>query len=1254
MENTTNAHQVMGPGVPRPKVSTFNGQQSFPQWQQELFNSYISTAPNPMDPKSLGLFDELQKSIEMLEKDIKKYKPHKGEYTTQAQIDLAEAHAKNVPALALLKAKQVTWQKEDLIIYAIIQASVAGNAHFIALPKTETFSISATPQLQGAKAYDRLRVEYTKRVTHPFDKFAEKEILKTHFNNPNLQSPQVEIWLDGKVVEFITKHSLDPIVANDLYLELTCLLLHGLPEDHMYQSLHVKFRLAISTTDVKREGGRDQFMDAIKEAQQIFKISKDIAKEGSAMKSVATKTVKARQDQRPVAAEVRLQKTKLKSQLMPTSKTVCVHFNSPNGCQRPTCHYLHEKASKDVLENIRAIQKQKWATKVLASANATLASIAEAKKETIPLSSSNIKPTEFYSEFFCSMSSSIPKLLAHDIYLDTGASHSMSPNENMFTDLMVSRIEIHCANHNVIYSTKVGVLHVNTILHDGTQITLHIKNALLVPKLSSTLISDRNLIQLGYSIIIEKNKQMLKKGTTEIELLRHSSGIISFPTMSAVANQTLPVELPVESELPKMSTKTMSLDDLHLKHECFAHINIDSTIAILRAEGYSISTKQHKAFFCLYCAESKAKALPAHSEGATSLRPTQALSENNIVSTRHTDVAGPIKPIGQNNEQYIISFREDVTNLLWTASFKSMDQVPIMLARYIRDMSNSILSVPIVPNATALLSDSASVYLTPKMKQLLADNGVITAASVPYHPKSNSVSERGWLTICGLSRSMLSAAKKRSPLITSEFWPQAIAHATLVINLTTLSHGPKEKSAFEMITNTPPSKILQKLLPFGCPVVVKLETHHSKLEPNGFQGSVVGYDLTSQGHIVYNHVTGKSTITANARPDVSSYYKDDVLDNVRSDVFNITPNEEEREGRDDLQSTNQLNNVVQDLFLEQQHDVQKPQELFDDPDIFKTPLNSPSGLSFLSVTPSSLAKALTGPDKDKWAISIKKELQSMKDHKVYEPATDTNQPRMKSFVMLRVKADDGSESGELFKSRLVAGGNTQQADRDYDPNRISSSVLMSSSMRMIFCWAIEHGVRVYHIDVKTAFLNVPSEFVNYMEMPKILVTEFGVPPLVRLLKALYGTKDAPLLWWQLLHDVLVEELDFIQATNDSCLYFHKNKKIALGVYVDDMPTAASAENYRWVVQELEKRFQITDKGVLTRCLGMNVIQTIVNGELVSIKIHQPEYIAEVLQKFGFQQCTPVSTPAVPNTFLTADMPDYYRQKKKSTIYQNCL
>ena len=88
----------------------------------------------------------------------------------------------------------------------------------------------------------------------------------------------------------------------------------------------------------------------------------------------------------------------------------------------------------------------------------------------------------------------------------------------------------------------------------------------------------------------------------------------------------------------------------------------------------------------------------------------------------------------------------------------------------------------------------------------------------------------------------------------------------------------------------------------------------------------------------------------------------------------------------------------------------------------------------------------------------------MTDHLVYEAAIDVNQSRMRSFVMLRVKPDDGSETGELFKSRLVAGGNTQEAHRDYDPNRISSSVLKSTSLRFIFIYALENGLIVRHID----------------------------------------------------------------------------------------------------------------------------------------------------------------------------------------------
>ena len=79
MENITNAQQVMGPGVPRKKVSTFNGQQqNFANWQNQLSKSYSSTQMDSMNPKCHPTFQELLASIKALEDKIQEFASKKG------------------------------------------------------------------------------------------------------------------------------------------------------------------------------------------------------------------------------------------------------------------------------------------------------------------------------------------------------------------------------------------------------------------------------------------------------------------------------------------------------------------------------------------------------------------------------------------------------------------------------------------------------------------------------------------------------------------------------------------------------------------------------------------------------------------------------------------------------------------------------------------------------------------------------------------------------------------------------------------------------------------------------------------------------------------------------------------------------------------------------------------------------------------------------------------------------------------------
>ena len=175
MENP-NAQQVMGPQAShrRAKITSFNGIGNFASWQTQVQNSYVPNFPNPMDPKSLP-FQQLLASIPITEARIKAYKPVK-EITTQKEQNAAEAYAQDVANLANYKSQQLAWQKEDLTFYIIVQSALTGAAYIVAFPQIESFQLMASPQLQGALAYERLQKEYTK-VHRIFLKDSDKKIV---------------------------------------------------------------------------------------------------------------------------------------------------------------------------------------------------------------------------------------------------------------------------------------------------------------------------------------------------------------------------------------------------------------------------------------------------------------------------------------------------------------------------------------------------------------------------------------------------------------------------------------------------------------------------------------------------------------------------------------------------------------------------------------------------------------------------------------------------------------------------------------------------------------------------------------------------------------------------------------------------------------------------------------------------------------------------------------------------------------------
>ena len=127
-----------------------------------------------------------------------------------------------------------------------------------------------------------------------------------------------------------------------------------------------------------------------------------------------------------------------------------------------------------------------------------------------------------------------------------------------------------------------------------------------------------------------------------------------------------------------------------------------------------------------------------------------------------------------------------------------------------------------------------------------------------------------------------------------------------------------------------------------------------------------------------------------------------------------------------------------------------------------------------------------------------------------------------------------------------------------------------------------------HVDVNSAFCNTPLKELIYMKLPQELI-ELGLPPVVRLLKNLYGLHQAPKGWSDLVTPWLNEDYGFNQCVSDPCLFTHPSIPIMLGLFVDDSNIIGTPEAKAAFIATFKKRFKSTDKGLMLKYFALTLI-----------------------------------------------------------------
>jgi len=176
---------------------------------------------------------------------------------------------------------------------------------------------------------------------------------------------------------------------------------------------------------------------------------------------------------------------------------------------------------------------------------------------------------------------------------------------------------------------------------------------------------------------------------------------------------------------------------------------------------------------------------------------------------------------------------------------------------------------------------------------------------------------------------------------------------------------------------------------------------------------------------------------------------------------------------------------------------------------------------------------------------------------------------------------------------------------------------------------------IHQIDVKSAYLNATLRDDIYMRPPPGYLKEKDRGKILKLLRSLYGLKQAGFEWSEELEQFFLDA-KFTRSQVDQAVYYRRTSEehTVITVSVDDM--AVMSKHPKHILKfkdQLRTRFEISDLGELTWLLGLKVER---DQTARTITLSQEAYINTVLEQFHLEEANPVTMPMETGAVLTKD------------------
>ncbi|KAJ9558089.1 hypothetical protein OSB04_012703 [Centaurea solstitialis] len=529
----------------------------------------------------------------------------------------------------------------------------------------------------------------------------------------------------------------------------------------------------------------------------------------------------------------------------------------------------------------------------------------------------------------------------------------------------------------------------------------------------------------------------------------------------------------------------------------------------------------------------------------------------------HTDVCGPFSHVARGGYRYFITFTDDFSRYGYVYLMRHKSETFEKFKEYQNEVQNLLDK-----RIKFLRSDRGGEYLSDEFDNHLMECGIVSQLTPPYTPQMNGVSERRNRTLLDMVRTMMCHSS-----LPVSFWGHALETAAHILNRAPTKSV--EKTPYELWKGKKPNISFLKI--WGCEVYVKRPTSE-KLKPKS--DKKVSQLRETRKDVDLQIVDEESTAPV-VKPEIQH--------------SNVEPQSE----------------PIEEV---QTQDLRRSSRIRQEPDRYLGFLVSQDSGDLNE--PTSYGEAVSGSESEQWQEAMKAEMQSMYDNQVWELTDLPQHCKAVGRKWVFKKKTDMDGNVHTFKARLVAKGFTQTHGIDYDET--FSPVAMLKSIRILMAISAYFNYEIWQMDVKTAFLNGKLTEDVYMEQPEGFEDPKNPNKVCKLLKSIYGLKQASRSW-NLHFDERIKEFGFAKSEFEPCVYTKFSGSIVtfLVLYVDDIlligndvPTLQSVKEW------LSKCFQMKDLGEAAYILGIKIYR---NRSKRLIGLSQSTYIDKVLKRFRMDE-----------------------------------